>query len=280
MRAAVGSFIIIAMRARELVPVFCATFLLASCSDRGQEMEEKVTQMQRQLDEAQKQLQAANQALAARTPAQTTTQTATTSSSGGLPSREVVEESYATSVNAFRKDLETNLKNFRLDSCTTHSVQMPTEFFPFTSELSLALVSSDGKNFTTDIPVKADMTGKWIFPTVAEVAQRIENAQHVASGSNSSRAAAKKEATASGQPPPYMKVDGTFVIQWPDSHAPTPAVAARTPLRWKICPLPQRRRRHHRPSPPRNRKLRSTRCATGHAGGSRCENPVRHAVAN
>ena len=155
-------------------------------------MEEKVTQMQRQLDEAQKQLQAANQALAARTPAQATTQTATTSS-GGLPSREVVEESYATSVNAFRKDLETNLKNFRLDSCTTHSVQMPTEFFPFTSELSLALVSSDGKNFTTDIPVKADMTGKWIFPTVAEVTQRIENAQHVASGSSSSRAAAKRK---------------------------------------------------------------------------------------
>ena len=102
MRAAVGSFIIIAMRARELVPVFCATFLLASCSDRGQEMEEKVTQMQRQLDEAQKQLQAANQALAARTPAQTTTQT-TSTLSGGLPSREVVEESYATSVNAFRE---------------------------------------------------------------------------------------------------------------------------------------------------------------------------------
>ena len=238
MRAAIGSSIIIAMRARELLWVCCASFLLASCSDRGQEMEEKVAQMQRQLDEAQKQLQAANQALAAHTPAQTTTQTTASTSSGGLPSREVVEESYATSVNAFRKDLEANLKGLRLDSCTTHSVQMPTEFFPFTSELSLALVSSDGKNFSTDIPVKADVTGKWIFPSVAEVTQRIENVQRVASGSGSSRPAAKKEAAASGQPPPYMKVDGTFVVQWPDSKASTPAVAARTPAPAENPPAP------------------------------------------
>ena len=82
------------------------------------------------------------------------------------------------------------------------------------------------------------MTGKWIFPDRGRVAQRIENAQHVASGSNSSRAAAKKEAAASGQPPPYMKVDGTFVIQWPDSHAPAPAVAARTPAPVENPPAP------------------------------------------
>jgi len=87
------------MRARELASVFCATFLLASCSDRGQEMEEKVAQMQRQLDEAQKQLQAANQALAASTPAPPTTQT-TSTTSGGLHSRDVVEETYATSEKA------------------------------------------------------------------------------------------------------------------------------------------------------------------------------------
>ena len=200
-------------------------------------------------------------------------------SSGGLPSREMVEESYATSVNAFRKDLETNLKNFRLDSCTTHSVQMPTEFFPFTSELSLALISSDGKNFTTDIPVKADITGKWIFPTVAEVTQRIENAQHVASGSNSSRAAAKKEAAASGQPPPYMKVDGTFVIQWPDSHASdSRSCRAHSGAGGKSA----RSRRigaaaSDTSATGATATFCPTRCAACHAGGSRCENPVRHA---
>ena len=180
------------MKARNLTWAFCAAFILASCSDRGQEMEEKVTQMQRQLDETQKQLQAANQALASRAPAAATTETSTASTTtGGLPSRDAVEQSYSASVSAFRKDLDANLKDFRVESCTTHSVQMPTEFFPFTSQLSLALVSTDGKNFTTDIPVKADVTGKWIFPTVAEVTQRIEKVNRAASTATSSRSTAQ-----------------------------------------------------------------------------------------
>jgi hypothetical protein len=223
--------IIIGMRARKLVSVFCAGFLLASCSDRGQEMEEKIAQMQKQLDAAQKQLQAANQALASQQPTpQQITQTSTSSTTGGLPPRETVEQTYATSVSSFRKELEAKLKNFRVESCTTHSVEMPTEFFPFTSQISLALVSDDGQNFSTDIPVKADVTGKWIFPSVAEVTQRIGSVQRVASSSGSSRSKSPQEPTAAAsQPPPYMKVDGTFVVQWPDSHPQAPPAAMRTP---------------------------------------------------
>ena len=171
--------------------------------------------MQHQLDQVQKQLEAANQALANRTPVESAQTSTTSATSGGLPSRDAVEQSYSASVTAFRKDLDANLKDFRVESCTTHSVQMPTEFFPFTSQLSLALVSTDGKNFSTDIPVKADVTGKWIFPTVAEVTRRIEGAKNTASGAASSSSTAQKQ-SASGQPPPYMKVNGTFVIQWPD----------------------------------------------------------------
>ena len=223
------------MRPSVLGPVFCVPLLLAGCSDRGQEMEEKVAQMQRQLDATQKQLQAANQALAAQQPAPTTP--VSNVSTGGLPSREAVEQSYSTSVSTFRKELETSLKDFRVESCTTHSVQMPAEFFPFTSQLSLALVSNDGKNFTTDIPVKADVTGKWIFPSVAEVTQRIQNAQRVASAPPAPRGTTQKQA-ATGQPAPYMKVDGTFVIQWPDSGPHAPAVAARTPAPAETAPTP------------------------------------------
>ena len=154
------------MKARNLTWAFCAAFILASCSDRGQEMEEKVTQMQRQLDETQKQLQAANQALASRAPAAATTQTATAASSttGGLPSRDAVEQSYSASVSAFRKDLDANLKDFRVESCTTHSVQMPTEFFPFTSQLSLALVSSDGKILLPTFQSKPTSRANGFFP--------------------------------------------------------------------------------------------------------------------
>jgi hypothetical protein len=193
--------------------------------------------MQRQLDETQKQLQAANQALASRAPAATTTETSTASSTtGGMPTRDAVEQSYSATVSAFRKDLDANLKDFRVESCTTHSVQMPTEFFPFTSQLSLALVSADGKNFTTDIPVKADVTGKWVFPTVAEVTQRIEKANRAASSTTSSRSTAQNPPS-SGQPAPYMKVDGTFVIQWPDSNTNAPRAATRTPAPVESTPV-------------------------------------------
>ena len=156
---------------------------------------------------------------------------------GGLPPRDAVEQSYATTVGTFRKELDANLKDFRVESCTTHSVQMPTEFFPFTSQLSLALVSNDGKNFTTDIPVKADVTGKWIFPTVAEVTKQIENVNRAASAAPSSRSTAQRQ-PASEQPAPYMKVDGTFVIQWPDSNANAPRAATRTPAPAESAPTP------------------------------------------
>ena len=226
------------MKARNLTWFFFAAFIVTSCSDRGQEMEEKVAQMQRQLDDTQKQLQAANQALASRAPAAASSESsAASSSTGGLPSRDAVEQSYSATVNSFRKDLDANLKNFRVEACTTHSVQMPAEFFPFTSQLSLALVSNDGKNFTTDIPVKADVTGKWIFPTVTEVTQLIEKANHAASAEGSSRSTAKNQPT-SEQPAPYMKVDGTFVIQWPDSNANAPRPATRTPAPAENTPAP------------------------------------------
>ena len=216
--------------------VFCAAVLLASCSERAQELEEKVTQMQRQLDETEKQLRAANQALANRPAAEGATQTSSVAP-GGLPSRDAVEQSYAASVAAFRKELDSNLKDFRVQSCTTHSVQMPSEFFPFTSQISLALLSKDGKNFTTDIPVKADVTGKWIFPTVSEVTQRIENAGRMAA-TTGARSSTGQNQTAADQPRPYMKVDGTFVIQWPDSNPAAPPVSARTPATAEVTSVP------------------------------------------
>jgi hypothetical protein len=207
--------------------LFCITLFLTSCSERAQEMEEKVTQLQRQLDQTQKQLQAANQALASRKQEEPVR---SSESSAGLPSRDALEQSYSSRVSAFRKELDASLKDFRIESCTVHSVQMPAEFYPFTSQLSLAFVSTDGKNFTTDIPVKADASGKWVFPTVAEVTQRIENARRTANGTAPSTSTAQRQTgTSSEQPAPIMKVDGTFVVQWPNSNAPTATARPTSP---------------------------------------------------
>lgn len=212
-----------------------AALFLTSCSERAQEMEEKVTQLQRQLDQTQKQLQAANQALANKKPEEPARGSETSS---GLPSRDALEQSYSTRVTAFRKELDASLKDFRIQSFTVHNVQMPAEFYPFTSQLSLAFVSTDGKNFTTDIPVKADATGKWVFPTVAEVTQRVESAQRVASGTSPSTSTAQRQAgTSAEQPAPIMKVDGTFIIQWPNASAPGPATRARGPTETTPGPI-------------------------------------------
>jgi outer membrane murein-binding lipoprotein Lpp len=216
--------------------LFCAVVLLASCSDRAQELEEKVTQMQRQLDQTEKQLQAANQARANRAAAESATPTSSVATVG-LPSRDAVEQSYAASVAAFRKELDSKLKDFRVQSCTTHSVQMPTELFPFTSQLSLTLLSTDGKNFTTDIPVKADVTGKWVFPSVSEVTQRIENAGRMAAAAGG-RSPTRQNQTAGDQPAPYMKVDGTFVIQWPNSNPDAAPVPTRAPATAEATAVP------------------------------------------
>jgi hypothetical protein len=208
-----------------------AACLLASCSERAQEMEEKITQMQRELDEAHKQLAAANQALASRTPAETPRPAATpaASTSGGLPSREALEASYNASVAEFRKKLDANLGEFRVESCTVHSVQMPSELYPFTSQLSFAFASANGKTFTTDIPVKADVNGKWVFPSVDEVVQRVTSAERMASAGVPPISNAPSGSARSGkgdQPPAYMAVDGTVVVQWPDA---SPAAASRAP---------------------------------------------------
>jgi hypothetical protein len=218
------------------VCLFCAAVLLTSCGERAQELEEKVTQMQRQLDQTEKQLQAANQALARRAADQSPTP-GSSAAPTGLPSREAVERSYAVSVAAFRKELETTLKDFTIQSVTTHSVQMPSEFFPFTSQLSLALLSKDGRNFTTDIPVKADAAGNWVFPAVSEVSQRIENANRMAATAGAHWTTGQTP-PAADQPAPYMKVNGTFVIQWPGSSPSAPPASARAPATAEATAVP------------------------------------------
>lgn len=204
---------------------------LCSCGEHEQEMEEKVSQLQRELDEANRQLAVANQALTNRTPAETPRASATPSAS--LPSRETLEASYNTSAAEFRKKLETNLRDYHVDSCTLHTVQIPAEVAPFTSQISFAFSSTDGRSFSTDIPVKADVSGKWIFPSVEEVSQRVTNADRMASATAPPTTNPRAASPGSGkgnQPASYMQVDGTVVIQWPDSNpAPAPNRASSPP---------------------------------------------------
>jgi hypothetical protein len=214
------------------VAIALGAFSFSSCSERAQQMEEHIIHIQRQLDDTQRQLQAANQALASRPSAESihSTTPVVAAETGGLPSRETLEASYKAAAAEFREKVEPRLGSFRIGSCTLHSVQMPKEFYPFTSQISFAFVGPDGTTFTTDIPVKADVTGKWIFPAVDEVIDRVGNAERMAHGDVPSITDAASRSPASGkiqQPPQYMPVDGTVVIRWP-GPSPTAAPTAAT----------------------------------------------------
>lgn len=239
-----------------LLAACTATFFLGGCSDHSQQVEEQVTQLQKQVDQLQGQLQTANRDLsnardeASRAKAGGSAENKPASDAGGsaaLPSKEALEESYETSARALRKQVESKLTNFRVDSCTLHSVQMPESLYPFTSNISFSLRANDGKAYQMDLPVKADFSGKWIFPDTGEIVTRIEAAKNTPPATPAP-AGNNLPAGQAETPPPKMAVDGTIVIQWPGSPnlpsrpsraadtSPTPPETPLQPSRPQVAP--------------------------------------------
>ena len=209
-------------------------FLIAftACSEHSQELNEQITQLQKELDGTQTELEATKQALKASNDELARLKTSpggtrvvskpTANNSTALASRESFEASYTTTAKTLKKQIQAELKDFSLDTCTLHTVQMPSSDYPVTSTVSLSLRSRAGVSFQLDFPVKADSAGKWFFPEVGEIVRRIEETNKTIegksapeSGQASSRTAAMQErpvSTSAGLP-----ANATVVIQWPDS---------------------------------------------------------------
>ena len=205
-----------------------ATFSLGGCSDRSQQAEEQVTQLQKRVEQLQGQLDAANRDLGSAHDALAQTKSGNTeqkpsenaAASASLPSKAALEDAYMASAKEVRKGIESKLTSFSIASYTLHSVQMPESFYPFNSSISLALRSNDGRSFQLDFPVKADFSGKWVFPDTNEIVARIEAAKNVQPPSENpaNNNAPSKQGTQMRSP--LMPVDGTVVIAWPDSVKP------------------------------------------------------------
>lgn len=200
-------------------------FTLAGCSERSQEMEERVTQLQRELDRVQSQLNAATQNAAgsggAAKPADQT------GGSASWLSQDTLQETFRAGDAAMRKDLEDNLKGYKVVNSLMQSMPAPADPYPYKSQINLTLLSDQGKNVVlTEVPVKADLNGKWVFPSASEVSQQItarENPE--ASGTDRTADNSPSAQPAASEPAPraVMPVDSTVNIQWGDEPAARPA---------------------------------------------------------
>ena len=222
---------------RHQVSTFAIASLLlcfTSCGEQSQELDERVTQLQKELDKTQTDLQAANKSLGAAkeelarlkkngatAPANAAVPVASTSALP--PSRNALEQSYTASAKELKQQVQAKLKGFSLDSCTLHNIEMQSQEYPVASKISFSVRAGNGTQFQLDLPAKADRSGKWVFPDVADIVQHIEElgrssaqtASAVESSPPPSRRASVEQRSASGAT--GLPANRTVVIQWPNS---------------------------------------------------------------
>jgi hypothetical protein len=201
-----------------LAPFFC----FGGCSDRSQELDERVTVLQKELDNTETQLQSANQSLkAARvelghlkgaSARLGDTRSEQPAAAATLPSREVLEQSYTEEAKAFKQRLQAKLQNYSVGTCTVRNIAVASPDYPVSSTISISLRPNGGHPFQLDVPAKADRTGKWSFPEMPELIARIEEISRSASQANPNRQPQTSATSTSGLPS-----NRTAVVRWPDS---------------------------------------------------------------
>lgn len=206
-------------RLRELafIGLFASIFFALGCSDRSQQLEDRVADLKKKIEQLQAQLDAAKQGNGQeeRTPSEFV-------GAAAVLTKEALESSYEASSKELKSKIASRLTSFSIENYTTHSVQMPEDLYPFTSTISFSIRSRDGKAYQMDLPVKADYAGKWIFPDTEEIVARINSARDMTPITEreaaSNTVSSSQEATQNR--PPIMNVDGTIVIQWGGSQKP------------------------------------------------------------
>jgi hypothetical protein len=196
---------------------------LTGCSQRSEELDERVTVLQKELDNTETQLQAANQSLkAARELSKFKGVSSRTSESMSaqapptkLPAREVLEKSYTEEAKALKQQLQDKLQNYTIGTCTVRNINVASPEYPVTSTLSISLRPNGGSPFQIDLPAKADRTGRWSFPELTEVIGRIEDIARSSAGGSSNRQPQSPVTSNSGPP-----ANRTAVVRWPDSASP------------------------------------------------------------
>lgn len=243
------------LRWRLTVGITASLLWLTGCSERSQELDERVTQLEKELDKTETELQAANQSLkTAReelahlkgnsgTSRETPSEVPSATSSA---SREALEKSYTEKGKLLKQQLQEKLQTFTIGPCILHNINVASPEYPVTSTISLSIRSNTGNSFQLDLPARADRAGRWSFPDLTEIVQRIEEIgkSSVGSSSGSGETSSRSRVTSTQQQETRgatgMPTDRTAVIRWPESgrtsvqpnvsNAPPPAAGGSQPV--------------------------------------------------
>src|SRR5207245_4334794 len=151
-----------------------------------------------------------------------------------------------------------NLHTFTIGTCTLHNINVASPEYPVTSTISLSIRSNTGNPFQLDLPARADRAGRWSFPDLTEIVQRIEEIGKSSAGSSSGsgETSSGSRVTPSTQQRETrgatgMPADRTAVIRWPES--------GRTPVQPNVANAPPPAQedcsRHHNPNRPKQKVL-------------------------
>jgi hypothetical protein len=243
------------LRWRLTIGIITPLLWFTACSERSQELDERVTQLQKELDQTETQLQAANRSLKtareelARLKGNSGSSRETPSEIPSVTtsaSREVLEKSYTEKGKLLKQQLQEKLQTFTIGTCTLHNINVASPEYPVTSTISLSIRSNTGNSFQLDLPARADRAGRWSFPDLTEIVQRIEEIGKSSAGSSSGsgETSSGSRVTSSTQQPETrgatgMPADRTAVIRWPESgrtsvqpnvaSAPPPAAGGSQP---------------------------------------------------
>jgi len=243
------------LRWRLALAIVASVLSFTGCSERSQELDERVTQLEKELDKTETELQAANQSLKtarqelARLKGNSGSSRETPSeipSVATSASREVLEKSYTEKGKLLKQQLQEKLQTFTIGTCTLHNINVASPEYPVTSTISLSIRSNTGNSFQLDLPARADRAGRWSFPDLTEIVQRIEEIGKSSAGSSSGsgETSSGSRVTSSTQQPETrgatgMPADRTAVIRWPESgrtpvqpnvaNAPPPAAGGSQP---------------------------------------------------
>lgn len=193
-----------------LLPLLAFAVLPVGCSDRTADLQQQIMALRAEAERARADLQKAEgelERLRGHEPRAPAT---------AEIDRSALESGYEAAARALREQVQQQLTEAQVERFTLFRPQF--EEFPHRSEFSME-VRTGGRRLQIDrIPVKATAQGRWVFPSAAEVASRIEQARNAPATPTSPNVA---EPSSPDRPPEVVAPtpsNETVVLDWGDAR--------------------------------------------------------------
>ncbi len=168
--------------------IIVGALCLAGCQGSDPGLEEKLTRAEaeletkkreiseanKQIEELKKELETARSTL--QPPAEAPPAQAVNTSQGKPIDPDLLEEGYVNAARSLQRKLEQSLSaEYQIKSFTLHSVEIaPQVTTPYSSRLQISFVrKSDSTPLHLDLPVGADYSGEWKFPSLEDISKSL-----------------------------------------------------------------------------------------------------------